>query len=140
LQIYEDKSFAQFEENDPNFNKVIVHIERVLKITTAQTLAIDSLERKIMSLSKRQDIDTNDLMIPKKNIPAFGNDKKKDPQSEGEDSEEQKTSSKMRDNKKEVKFCDVFTEIKEDQFESSDDGEEKRKNKRLERLALMAQQ
>ena len=31
-----------------------MHIERVLKITTAQTLAIDSLERKITGLSKRQ--------------------------------------------------------------------------------------
>lgn len=53
LQIYEKKTFQQFEENDPNFNKIIVHIERVLKITTAQTLAIDSLERKILNLSKR---------------------------------------------------------------------------------------
>jgi hypothetical protein len=53
LQIYEKKTFEQFEENDPNFNKIIVHIERVLKITTAQTLAIDSLERKILNLSKR---------------------------------------------------------------------------------------
>jgi hypothetical protein len=35
LQIYEKKTFQQFEENDPNFNKIIVHIERVLKITTA---------------------------------------------------------------------------------------------------------
>lgn len=140
LQIYEAKSFAQFEEHDPNFNKVIVHIERVLKVTTAQTLAIDSLERKIMSLSKRQDIDSNDLMIPKKIIPVFGKDQKKGQSDEGEDSEEQKTSSKMRDNKKEVKFCDIFTDIKEDLFESSDDGEEKRKNKRLERLALMTLQ
>ena len=35
LQIYEQKTFEQFKENDPNFNKIIVHIERVLKITTA---------------------------------------------------------------------------------------------------------
>jgi len=35
LQIYEQKTFQKFEENDPNFNKIIVHIERVLKITTA---------------------------------------------------------------------------------------------------------
>lgn len=35
LQIYEHKTFQKFEENDPNFNKIIVHIERVLKITTA---------------------------------------------------------------------------------------------------------
>ena len=35
LQIYEAKSFQKLEENDPNFNRIIVHIERVLKITTA---------------------------------------------------------------------------------------------------------
>jgi len=35
LQIYEQQTFKQFEENDPKFNKIIVHIERVLKITTA---------------------------------------------------------------------------------------------------------
>ena len=65
LQIYEEKTFQQFEENDPNFNKIIVHIERVLKITTAQILAIDSLERKIMNLSKRNPSQQNELIIPK---------------------------------------------------------------------------
>ena len=53
LRLYEQKTFANFEEKDPNFNKIIMHIERLLKITTAQTLAIDSLEKKIMNLSKR---------------------------------------------------------------------------------------
>ena len=48
MRIYEHKTFENFEEKDPNFNKIIVHIERLLKITTAQTLAIDSLERKII--------------------------------------------------------------------------------------------
>ena len=54
LDIFENKTYKHIEDNDPNFNKIIVHIERVLKITTAQTLAIDSLERKITGLSKRQ--------------------------------------------------------------------------------------
>jgi hypothetical protein len=53
LNIYESKTFEKIEDNDPNFNKIIVHIERILKITTAQTLAIDSLERKITSLSNK---------------------------------------------------------------------------------------
>ena len=53
IRIYEQKNFEKMEENDPNFNKIISHIERLLKMTTAQTLAIDSLERKIMHLSKR---------------------------------------------------------------------------------------
>ena len=63
LQIYEEKTFKQFEDNDPNFNKIIVHIERVLKITTAQTLAIDSLERKITNLSKRNPTQQRDIVI-----------------------------------------------------------------------------
>ena len=53
MRIYEKKTFETFEEKDPNFNKIIVHIERLLKITTAHTLAIDSLENKVISLSKR---------------------------------------------------------------------------------------
>ena len=41
-----------------------MHIERLLKITTAQTLAIDSLEKKIMSLSKRNIESKNELEVP----------------------------------------------------------------------------
>jgi len=44
----------------------VVHIERILKITTAQTLAIDSLERKIINLSKRSAPAKQDLVVPKK--------------------------------------------------------------------------
>ena len=65
LQMYEQKTFQKFEDNDPNFNKIIVHIERLLKITTAQTLAIDSLERKIMNISKRNPVVYSELIIPK---------------------------------------------------------------------------
>jgi hypothetical protein len=63
LQIYEEKTYEQFEEKDPNFNKIIIHIERLLKITTAQTLAIDSLERKIMNLSKKNG-GQSELLVP----------------------------------------------------------------------------
>jgi hypothetical protein len=41
-----------------------MHIERLLKITTAQTLAIDSLEKKIMNLSKRNIEHKNELEVP----------------------------------------------------------------------------
>ena len=51
--MYEQQNFTKFSEYDPNFNKIVVHIERILKIATAQILAIDSLERKIAGLSKR---------------------------------------------------------------------------------------
>ena len=63
LNIYEQENFTKFEENDPNFNKIIVHIERILKITTAQILAIDSLERKITNLSKRDPVVATNLMV-----------------------------------------------------------------------------
>ena len=65
LQMYEQENFSKFEEDDPNYNKIIVHIERILKITTAQILAIDSLERKIANLSKRNPAVQNDIIIPK---------------------------------------------------------------------------
>jgi len=35
LQIYEEKSMKQFNEKDPMFNKIIVHIQRVIKIMKA---------------------------------------------------------------------------------------------------------
>jgi hypothetical protein len=37
LQIYEEKAMTQFDEKDPMFNKIIVHIQRVIKIMKAQT-------------------------------------------------------------------------------------------------------
>ena len=134
LQIYEQQTFKQFEENDPNFNKIIVHIERVLKITTAQTLAIDSLERKILNLSKRNQNDENDnLMVPKRD--------EKIKQIIKQHQEDQDESLEVDDlvdkDKEEVKFADIFPDIQEDNFESSDD-EEKRKNERLERLSKVA--
>lgn len=54
LKIYEQKNFEEVEDNDASYNKVIIHIERLLKITTAHTLAIDNLERLIGNLSKRK--------------------------------------------------------------------------------------
>lgn len=37
LQIYEEKAMTLFDEKDPMFNKIIVHIQRVIKIMKAQT-------------------------------------------------------------------------------------------------------
>ena len=65
LQIFEAENQSKFVENDPNFNKIVVHIERILKITTAQILAIDSLERKITNLSKRSVVQSTDQIISK---------------------------------------------------------------------------
>jgi len=35
LHMYEQMTFDKFKDNDPNYNKIIVFIERILKITTA---------------------------------------------------------------------------------------------------------
>lgn len=64
LTKFEQMSFKQFEENDPNFNKIIIHIHRLLKMTTAQTLAIDSLETKIYNLSKKYPVTVDELKLP----------------------------------------------------------------------------
>ena len=41
-----------------------MHIHRLLKMTTAQTLAIDSLERKIYNLSKKYPVTVDELKLP----------------------------------------------------------------------------
>ena len=53
----------QFYEKDPMFNKIIVHIQRVIKIMKAQTQAIDSLQRKIIDLTKKNVVSKNELKI-----------------------------------------------------------------------------
>ena len=116
LEIYEQKNFEQIEENDPNFNKIIVHIERVLKITTAQTLAIDSLERKIAALSKRKIQSVNKEVV----MPS---DNKKDSNSKFEvGSDEQALQEKDERMKKD------FPNIQEDNL-SSDEDDDHKKNK-----------
>lgn len=140
LQIYEEKTFKQFEENDPNFNKIIVHIERVLKITTAQTLAIDSLERKITNLSKRNPTQQRDIVITTQDekIKALIEDRKPEhveaPEEDSDQDSDQTESENDAKQKKAIKFVDIFPEIKEDHFESSEEDEEKLKDARLERL------
>ena len=109
----------------------------MLKITTAQTMAIDSLERKIALLSKRKQEDMNhDMVVPKQdekirkllqggiqaamqNVVDRGNveEKKEEPQK---------------------KLDDIFTDIKEDNFESSEDEEERLRTERLDRLGKIA--
>lgn len=51
--MYEIQAAEVLEENDLWYNRVIANIDRLLKILTAQTTAIDSLERKILSLTKK---------------------------------------------------------------------------------------
>lgn len=54
MKKFEISTFQHFEEVDPNFNRLLMHIHRVLKMTQAQTLAIDSIERKINGLSRKK--------------------------------------------------------------------------------------
>lgn len=42
------------EDDDVWFNRILANIDRLLKILTAQTTAIDSLERKLNHLTKKQ--------------------------------------------------------------------------------------
>lgn len=37
LMIHEKNSMKKFEENDPGFNRTVIHLKRVVKIMTAQT-------------------------------------------------------------------------------------------------------
>lgn len=144
LQIYEQKTFEQFEENDPNFNKIIIHIERVLKITTAQTLAIDSLERKITNLSKRNLVENDELNVVNKedNIKKLLKERKKtkkeNNQIDSDESQDQNPSDQEGTDNQNVRFENIFPDIQEDKFESSDDDDEKKKNYRLERLGQVA--
>lgn len=124
LEIYEQKNFEQIEENDPNFNKIIVHIERVLKITTAQTLAIDSLERKIAALSKRKIQSVNrDMNAPKPD------DKKK-----VDDAQLESIENDPAKQERDERLKKDFPNIQEDKFDSDDD-DDYDKNKQLEQIS-----
>jgi hypothetical protein len=146
LEIYEDKNGQQYaEENDPNFTKIIVHIERVLKITTAQTLAIDSLERKIANLSKRKLQSTNrDMIVPEqdekvKNIIKSGitDQYVKSTIAIEERKLQVDDPTRMKKQRDEV-IKEKFPNLYEDDFHSSDDEAEQKRNQRMEKLGMIA--
>ena len=51
--MYELQAAAVLEDDDIWYNRIIANIDRLLKILTAQTTAIDSLERKLNSLTRK---------------------------------------------------------------------------------------
>jgi polyhydroxyalkanoate synthesis regulator phasin len=53
LEMYEVQAAAVLEDDDIWYNRIIANIDRLLKILTAQTTAIDSLERKINNLTRK---------------------------------------------------------------------------------------
>jgi len=122
----------------------------VLKITTAQTLAIDSLERKIMNLSKRNPAASNELAIQKQfsKIKAVNSDGTESQEVQAKDASaagsEARSAGESQANKEEnlqvgeARFQDIFPDIQEDEFESSDDEFERKKNEKLERLGKLA--
>lgn len=75
-------------------------------------------------------------MIPKRdeNIQDIINKHKESKNGEEEDEEVEKKGEKEGGKK----FEEMFPDIQEDRFESSDDDEEKKKNERLERLSKVA--
>lgn len=146
LEIYEDRNGQQYaEENDPNFTKIIVHIERVLKITTAQTLAIDSLERKIAALSKRKIQTANrEMIVPEQD------EKVKNLIKHGithayvgstiaiEERKQNENDPSMQKKERDERMKEMFPNIVEDNFNSSDDDEEAKRNAKMERLGMIA--
>ena len=109
LQIYEQKSMKKFVENDPMFNKLIVHIQRVIKIMKAQTQAIDSLQRKIIDLTKKNIIQKDELKIvdQKEKIQIILKQREQDLKLN--DSPPSSILSQNEENKeKELKFADIF--------------------------------
>jgi hypothetical protein len=101
-------------------------------LTTAQTLAIDSLERKINNLSKRNPVEGDEHEKP-----VFPDDEKlKQLIESAKRSEDVGSESGL--GKPSVKFQDIFPDIKEDKFESDEDEEDRKKNERLERLGQVA--
>lgn len=69
--LHENMAIKNFEDQDMNFGKVIIHAERLIKLSTAQTVSIDNLEMKVRTLSKR----FPEVEIPNQLI-VFRNDKK----------------------------------------------------------------
>lgn len=53
MELYEEQVCKNFNDNDLWYNRIIVNIDRLLKILAAQTTSIDSVERKINNLSVR---------------------------------------------------------------------------------------
>ena len=101
-------------------------------------MAIDSLERKITNLSKRNPNDTESLIIPEDTNEKVKKliQQRKDKEAKENDQYALKNSS-GDEQEPEVKFGDIFPDIQEDKFESSDD-EEVKKNHRLERFGQVA--
>ena len=53
MELYEEQVSNKMNDKDLWYNRVIVNVDRILKILAAQTTAIDSVERKINGLSQR---------------------------------------------------------------------------------------
>lgn len=148
MHLYEKEYEKQFQEKDPYFNKVIIHLERVHKLTTAQTLGLDCLEKRITNISKKNQMPQREDIIQKqdevikvltKKSPEENKDAEK-PQSSmvgsdsNSDSEPGDSDSKKKPN---IQFKDLFQNVEEDKFASSDDGSEKQKNQRLENFGSL---
>ena len=127
--LHENMAIKNFEDQDMSFGKVIIHAERLIKLSTAQTVAIDSLEMKVRTLSKR---------FPEKEIPnqliVFRNDKKMGKLMKNI------PFPKVADTGLDIindenNFCKQFNDPIEDNFDSSSGNDEERlKDIRLDRL------
>lgn len=122
-------AIKNFEDQDMNFGKVIIQAERLIKLSTAQTVAIDSLEMKVRTLSKRfPEIEVPNQLIVFRNDKKMGKLMKNIPFPKIPN-----TGLAIKNN--ENKFCKLFNEPIEDNLDSSSGNEDERlKEIRLDRL------
>ena len=119
-----------------------------MKITTAQTLAIDSLERKITNLSKRHPIEQSteayDIVVKQdEKLRALVEKVEETPKAttaiiKEDEIDSSENSEEESKNNQEVHFKDMFPDIQEDELPSSDEDDERDKYKRLERLGAVS--
>ena len=53
MHLHEEQAMKKFETKDVEFNRIIIQMDRLLKLSGAQTLTCGNLEKKIRDLSNR---------------------------------------------------------------------------------------
>ena len=122
--MFEGQTAIVNRDEDILYNRVQANIDRLLKVMTAQTAAIDSLERKLIQLTK---------LAPPKKPPA--------PMSSAQSTRRMGAEEEKKGKKDlfESKYQGDFPGINDDDFSSSSE-EERQKRERLEKLSKIANQ
>lgn len=127
LEMYELQAANVLEDNDVWFNRIIANVDRLLKILTAQTTAIDSLERKLNALTRKQPV-----------MPKITKQKTKHNNKAHDISRGSLDTINSGDSKDFMTLTmGKFPRIEDDSFSESSD-EERQKRERLEKLSKIA--